>query len=140
MLKQIDPLLNPQLLTILAEMGHGDELAIVDANFPAATMGKRVVYVGASAPSTLDAILTLLPLDDFVEAPAAVMHDPQRIPDTVKDFQASVNKAEGRTIPLDHIDRFSFYERAQAAFAVVATAETRLYGCILLKKGVIRPR
>ena len=143
MLKQIDPLLNAQLLTILAEMGHGDELAIVDANFPAVTMGKRVVHISASAVTTLDAVLTLVPLDDFVEAPATVMQvvgDPDAVPETVRDFQASVNQAEKRNIKMDRIDRFTFYDRTKSAFAVVATGETRLYGCILIKKGVIRPK
>lgn len=143
MLKLIDPLLNPQLLSILAEMGHGDELAIVDANFPAVTMGKRVVYISTSAVATLNAVLTLLPLDDFVEAPAAVMQvagDPETIPGTVREFQASVDEAEKRAIKMDRIDRFSFYDRTKSAFAVVATAETRLYGCILIRKGVIRPK
>ncbi len=142
MLKQIDPLLNGQLLSILAEMGHRDELAIVDANFPAATMGKRVVYLSASATATLNAVLTLLPLDDFVESPATVMQvvgNPDEVPETVKEFQASVNHAEKRTIKMDRIDRFSFYDRARSAFAIVATGEIRLYGCILIKKGVIRP-
>jgi L-fucose mutarotase len=142
-LKLIDPLLNAQLLSILAEMGHGDELAIVDANFPAATMGKRVVYISASAVATLDAVLTLLPLDDFVEAPATVMQvagDPDSIPETVREFQESMNHAEKRTIKMDRIGRFSFYDRTKSAFAVVATGETRLYGCILITKGVIRPK
>jgi L-fucose mutarotase len=141
-LKKIDPLLNAQLLTILAEMGHGDELAIVDANFPAVTMGKRVVQISASAVATLDAVLTLLPLDDFVEAPATVMEvigDPDAVPEIVREFQTCINNAEERTIKLDRIDRFAFYERTRSAFAVVATGETKLYGCILVKKGVIRP-
>jgi len=142
-LKLISPILNPQLLSIIAEMGHGDELAIVDANFPATTMGKRVVYVSASATSTLDAVLSLLPLDDFVEAPATVMQvvgDPDAIPETVQEFQASLNRAEERAIEMDRVDRFSFYDRSRNAFAVVATGETRLYGCILIRKGVIHPR
>ena len=143
MLKRIDPLLSAQLLTILAEMGHGDELAIVDANFPAVSMGKRVVRISASAVATLDAILTLLPIDDFVEAPATVMEvvgDPDAVPEVVRDFQMSLNNAEERIIKIHRIDRFSFYEQTRSAFAVVATCETRLYGCILVKKGVIRPK
>jgi L-fucose mutarotase len=143
MLKRIDPLLSAQLLTILAEMGHGDELAIVDANFPAVSMGKRVVRISASSVATLDAILTLLPIDDFVEAPATVMEvvgDPDAVPEVVRDFQMSLNNAEERIIKIHRIDRFSFYEQARSAFAVVATGETRLYGCILVKKGVIRPK
>jgi L-fucose mutarotase len=143
MLKRIDPLLSAQLLTILAEMGHGDELAIVDANFPAVSMGKRVVQISASAVATLDSVLTLLPLDDFVEAPATVMEvvgDPDAVPEVVREFQMSLSNAEERIIKTDRIDRFAFYERTRSAFAVVATGETRLYGCILIKKGVIRPK
>ena len=143
MLKKIDPLLSAELLTVLAEMGHGDELAIVDANFPAVTMGKRVVRISASAVATLDAVLTLLPLDDFVDSPATVMGvigDPDAVPEVVREFQISLNNAEERKIKMDRIDRFAFYERTRSAFAVVATGETRLYGCILIKKGVIRPK
>ena len=143
MLKKIDPLLSAELLTVLAEMGHGDELAIVDANFPAVTMGKRVVRISASVVATLDAVLTLLPLDDFVDSPATVMGvigDPDAVPEVVREFQISLNNAEERKIKMDRIDRFAFYERTRSAFAVVATGETRLYGCILIKKGVIRPK
>jgi L-fucose mutarotase len=143
MLKNIDPLLNAEVLTILAEMGHGDELAIVDANFPAVTMGRSVAYISAPAAAALDAVLTLLPLDDFVEAPATVMEvvgAPNEIPETVREFQASINKAENKTVTMARIDRFSFYERAKSAFAILATGETRLYGCILIRKGVIRPK
>ena len=143
MLKNIDPLLTAQVLTILAEMAHGDELAIVDANFPAATMGKRVATVSATAPAALDAVLTLLPLDDFVEAPAAVMEvvgAPEEVPETVREFQVCVNRAENKQIEMARIERFAFYERARSAFAVIATGETRLYGCILVRKGVIRPQ
>jgi L-fucose mutarotase len=143
MLKRIDPLLSAQLLTVLAEMGHGDELAIVDANFPAVSMGKRVVQISASAVATLDSVLTLLPLDDFVDAPATVMEvvgDPDAVPEVVREFQMSINNAEKRIVKMDRIDRFAFYERTRSAFAVVATGETRLYGCMLVKKGVIRPK
>ena len=143
MLKNIHPLLSAELLTVLAEMGHGDELTIVDANFPAVTMGRRVVRLSASASRSLEAVLTLMPLDDFVEAPAAVMElvgAPDEVPETVREFQVIVDAAEGRAIKMDRIDRFSFYERARSAFAVLATGETRLYGCILIKKGVIRTK
>ncbi len=143
MLKNIDPLINPELLTVLAEMGHGDELAIVDANFPAVTMGKRVVRTSAPAPRVLEAVLTLLPLDDFVEAPATVMEvvgAPDEIPETVREFQTRLDQATGAPVKVSRIDRFTFYERTRSAFAVLATGETRLYGCILVKKGVIRPK
>lgn len=143
MLKTIDPLLSAELLSVLAEMGHGDDLAIVDANFPAVTMARRLVRVSAPATAVLDAVLTLLPLDDFVDEPVAVMKvvgAPDEIPATVREFQAAVNKAESKTVKMARIDRFAFYDRARAAFAVVATGETRLYGCVIVKKGVIRPQ
>ncbi len=143
MLKTIDPLLSPELLSVLAEMGHGDDLAIVDANFPAVTMARRLVRVSAPATAVLQAVLTLLPLDDFVDEPVAVMKvvgAPDEIPATVREFQAAVNKAESKTVKVARIDRFAFYDRARAAFAVVATGETRLYGCVIVKKGVIRPQ
>jgi L-fucose mutarotase len=141
MLKTIHPLLSPELLTVLAQMGHGDELVIVDANFPAVSMARRLVRMSAPATPVLEAILTLLPLDDFVEAPAAVMQvvgAPDEIPETVREFQLAIDKAEAKPVKVARIDRFAFYDRAKAAFAVVATGETRLYGNVLVKKGVIR--
>jgi L-fucose mutarotase len=143
MLKNIHPLLSPDLLTVIAEMGHGDELAIVDANFPAVTMARRLVRVSAPSTPVLEAVLTLLPLDDFVDAPVTVMQvvgAPDEIPETVREFQVAADKAEGKLVKVDRIDRFAFYDRAKAAFAVVATGETRLYGCVMVKKGVIRPQ
>ena len=142
MLKALDPLLSPDLLHILASMGHGDELAIVDANFPATTMGKRLVRLdGIEAPRALAAVLTLLPLDDFVDAPLAVMRDPnaKQDPPVLVAFKQAALAAEGRDTAFETVERFAFYERARDAFAVLATGEQRLYGCILVKKGVIRP-
>ena len=142
MLKGIHPLLSPELLCILAEMGHGDELAIVDANFPAVTMARRLVRINASAPAVLEAALGLVPLDEFVEAPLTVMAvvgDPDAIPEAVQDFQTVANAAEGKPVEIAKAERFAFYDRAKAAFAVVATAEGRLYGNVLVRKGVIRP-
>jgi L-fucose mutarotase len=124
-------------------MGHGDELAIVDANFPAVTKEKKGAYMSVSAAVALDAVLTLLPLDDFVDSPATVMQvaaDTNVTPDTVREFQASLNDPEKRSIRIDQIDRFGFYKRTESAFAVIATSEVRLYGCILIRKGVIRPK
>lgn len=143
MLKGLDPLLGPELLAILRAMGHGDELAIVDANFPAAASAQRLVRLdGIAAPRMLEAVLSVLPLDDFVDTPAtrmAVVDDPQAVPEICREFAALVAKAALRPLPLAAIERFAFYERTRQAFAVVATGETRLYGNILLRKGVIRP-
>jgi L-fucose mutarotase len=142
MLKGIDPLLSPELLTIIAEMGHGDELAVVDANFPASAMNRKVVRISASASSVLRAVLTLLPLDDFIDSPLTAMSvvgAPDEMPEPVREFQDAADAAEGHQVTMTRIDRFSFYERAKNAFAIVATGELRLYGCVLIRKGVIRP-
>jgi L-fucose mutarotase len=129
MLKGLDPLLHADLLYVLRSMGHGDDLVIVDANFPAASMGRRVVAMdGVSATRTLEAVLSVMPLDDFVDEPCArmqVVDDPDAVPEICTEFQAI-------------IERFAFYERARQAFALVRTGETRLYGNILLKMGVVR--
>ena len=143
MLKNLDPILSPELLFALAAMGHGDELAIVDANFPAATMARRLVRLEAvGATRVLEAVLSLLPLDEFVDSPVAVMQvvgEPETVPEPVREFQQAVAHAEAKSIKIASIARFDFYERSRAAFAIVATGETRLYGNVLLKKGVIRP-
>ena len=143
MLKGLDPLLSADLLHVLRAMGHGDELVIVDANFPATSMGRRVVRMdGVSATRALEAVLSVMPLDDFVEEPCArmqVVDDPDAVPEVSKQFQEIINRAEGRRFRLAKIERFAFYERARQAFALVHTGETRLYGNVLLKMGVIRP-
>lgn len=143
MLKGLDPLLNADLLHILRAMGHGDDLVIVDCNFPATTMGKRLVRLdGVDAPHAAKAVLSLLPLDEFVDKPAAVMQvvgDPKAVPPVCREFQDVVDAAEGRHWELDRIERFAFYERARGAYALVVTGERRLYGNLLLKKGIIRP-
>lgn len=143
MLKGLDPLLSADLLHVLRAMGHGDDLAVVDANFPAATMGKRVVHLdGVSATRALEAILSVMPLDDFVDAPCArmeVVDDSDAVPEVCRAFQEIIDRAENGRFQLARIERFAFYERAQGAFALVATGETRLYGNVLLKMGVVRP-
>lgn len=143
MLKGIDPLLGPDLLHILAAMGHGDEIAIVDANFPAAAMAKRLVRLeGVDSPRALEAVLSLLPLDTFVKSPAAVMQvvgKASEVPPPVREFQPIVDRAVGRRLKLATVERFAFYERVQRAFAVLATGERRFYGNIILTKGVIGP-
>ena len=144
MLKGMSRLLTPDLLHVLASMGHGDELAIVDAHFPAASMAQRLVRLdGADATDVLAACLSVTPLDSFVDDPAVrmeVVHDPEEVPAIVDEFQRIVEAAEGRSFPLMRLERHAFYERAQAAFAIVATGEMRTYGCILIKKGVTAPR
>lgn len=142
MLRDIPPILTPDLLHALRAMGHGDEIAIVDANFPAEALGPPCIRLdGVSATDALAAILTLLPLDDFVPDPAHVMQvvgDPDTVPEVVGEFQRIVNERADNPAPLASLERFAFYERARAAFAVVQTGERRLYGNVILKKGVIR--
>ncbi|CUW44818.1 fucose operon fucU protein [Brucella vulpis] len=139
MLKNINPLLPGSLLAILADMGHGDDLVIVDANYPAQAAGVPVLdFPGISATQVAEAVLSLLPLDDFVDRPAAVMQAPNEMPAIFKEFEAVIEKAEGRKIPVEPIERFAFYDRARGAFAIIRTGEKRLYGNIIFKKGVIR--
>lgn len=143
MLKGLDPLLNADLLGVLSAMGHGDDLVIADTNFPTTTMGRRVVRIpGIDAPRVLKAVLSVMPLDDFVDEPCGrieVVGDPDAVPEVCRDFQTVIDREEGGKIKLAKIERFEFYRRAREAFAVVQTGETRLYGCILLKMGVVRP-
>lgn len=143
MLKGIDPLLGPDLLHALAAMGHGDEIAIVDANFPAAAMARRLIRVdGAGAPAVLAAVLSLLPLDTFTDAPAAVMAvvgDPAAVPPPVREFQSILEGVASGPVRVARLERNEFYERAGHAFAVVATGERRFYGNILVTKGVVAP-
>lgn len=140
MLKGVDPLLNADLLYILRAMGHGDDLVLADTNFPSTTMGRRLVRMdGVPGPRLLEAILSVLPLDDFVPDPALrieVVGDPEAEPPVCAEY-ASILAQHGAR--LGKLERFAFYDRARQAFAVVASGETRLYGCVLLKKGVIRP-
>ncbi|EEY08041.1 hypothetical protein B989_01574 [Brucella sp. 56/94] len=139
MLKNINPLLTGSLLAILADMGHGDDLVIVDANYPAQAAGVPVLdFPGISATQVAEAVLSLLPLDDFVDRPAAVMQAPNEMPAIFKEFEAVIEKAEDRKIPVEPIERFAFYDRARGAFAIIRTGEKRLYGNIIFKKGVIR--
>ena len=140
MLKGISPVLSPELLKILMEMGHGDELVIGDGNFPAASMAKRLVRLdGHGVPEILDAIMQLFPLDTFVERPVGLM---QVVPgdDTVPviwdDYKRIIAKYEG-DVRIEEIERFAFYDRAREAYCCVATGERALYANIILKKGVV---
>lgn len=143
MLKGINPLLGPDILHLIAAMGHGDELVIADANFPAASVARRLVRLdGIDVTRALAAILTLVPLDQYVDKPAAVMavvDDPAATPETYADFARVIAAAEGKSPDLERVERFAFYERARGAFGVVATSDTRLYANIIIKKGVVTP-
>lgn len=142
MLKGIPPILGPDLLHILRAMGHGDEIAIVDANYPAESAGPPVVRLdGQTATETLDAVLTLMPLDTFVEEQAIgmeVVGNPRKREQTHKDFDKII-KLHEPGMKLTLLERFAFYDRVSDAFAIVQTGERRLYGNVLLKKGIVRP-
>ncbi len=141
MLKGISPILSPELLKILMEMGHGDELCIGDGNFPAASMAQRLVRLdGHGVTEILDAILALFPLDTYVDAPVTLM---QVVPgDNVdpviwKEYERVIKKHEGDK-KIENIGRFEFYDRAKKCYAVIATGESALYANIILKKGVVK--
>ena len=143
MLKGIPDIISPELLKILHEMGHGDDLVIGDANYPAASNARILVRSdGHGVPELLDAILSLFPLDDFVPHPVSLM---QVVPGdkTVPVIQDEIRKVVAKHEPkgdalVEQIERFAFYERAKKAYAIVATTEKKLYGCMIIKKGVIR--
>lgn len=142
MLKLIPALLGPELLSTLRAMGHGDEIVIADANFPAEFLGPIVIRAdGISATDMLDAVLTVMPLDDFVDEAAigmAVVGDPTARQPIFETFEEIVRRHEP-AMGFSTIERFAFYDRARKAAAVIQTGEARLYGNIILKKGVIRP-
>lgn len=139
MLKLIHPLISPDLLHALAAMGHGDEIAIVDANFPATALARRLVQVpGVSTPDLVEAIMRLLPLDGYVPEPGWTMEivgDPTGTLPVIEEMKAAVARHE--TGQLGTLERHAFYARAREAFVVVQTGETRKYGNVILKKGVI---
>lgn len=143
MLKNLDPLLTPDLLHVLRAMGHGDEIVIVDANYPAESSGPQVVRLdGIDATRVLDAVLSVMPLDDFVPEACwrmQVVGSPDAEQPIFDEFRAVIARREGAQFKLASLERFEFYARADACFAVVATGERRLYGNIILKKGVVRP-
>lgn len=140
MLKTIPPILSPELLKVLMEMGHGDEIVLADANFPAASMARRLVRCdGHNIPELLEAVLQFLPLDTYVDMPVALM---AVVPgDTFEPkiwdvYSATVERRE-RAVELELMERFAFYDRAREAYAIVATGERSLYANIILKKGVV---
>ncbi|MDJ0640380.1 MAG: RbsD/FucU domain-containing protein [Paracoccaceae bacterium] len=141
MLHKISPLLSPDLLHAIASMGHGDDIVIADANFPAEAKGNRVIRAdGLSASDILRAVLELFPLDTFVDDPARTMQvvgKPDEVPPAVADFQKIIDQTADNPAKIVGVERFRFYDIAEDAFAIVQTGEARLYGNIILKKGVI---
>lgn len=147
MLKSIDPLLNADVLYALRAMGHGDELIICDTNFPADSVAHETVLgqllrIDASAARVARAVLSVMPLDSFVDKPAGRMEivgKPNEIPPVQAEVQVEIDKAEGKSWPMGSIERFAFYEKAKKAYCVIQTGERRFYGCFVFKKGVIPP-
>ena len=144
MLKGIPAILPPELLKVLCEMGHGDEITIGDANFPGVSLCSRVIRMdGHGVPEILDAILQLIPLDQYVEHPAALMQvvpgDPTETPiwDTYRQI---VSRHEERGAAcFEEVERFAFYDRVkEKSYAVIMSGETATYANVILKKGVIR--
>ncbi len=141
MLKGIDPLLSGALLKILDEMGHGDELVVADRNFPAFSTGLPIVRVDVEDTArVVDAILGVFPLDTFVDRPLARMgpqDDPSALNERQEQVLATARRHDGRELEFEALPRFSFYERAARAYAVVQTRETMPYCCFALTKGVV---
>ncbi len=142
MLKGIDPILGPELLATLRAMGHADEIAIVDANFPAAANARRLIRAeGVSATRMVGAILSVLPLEQFEPVAAfrmAVDGAPGELPPVIGEFERLL-RAVGYEGPIGALERFAYYERTRAAYAIVSTGERRYWGNLILKKGAIPP-
>ena len=140
MLLGLDPVLCPDLLHALAAMGHGDRIALVDANYPA-TRGRRLIHLpGIAAPRALQAVLSVLPIDTFTAAPCAVMQvvgEPGASPPVVAEMNAALVKHGAK--PAASLERHAFYAAAETAYTIVQTGERRFYGNILLTKGVVAP-
>ncbi|MDA9609662.1 MAG: RbsD/FucU domain-containing protein [Paracoccaceae bacterium] len=146
MLKGIDPLLNANVLGVLRAMGHGDDLIITDTNFPSDSVARQTVYgsllrIDASAADVVQAVLSVMPIDTFVDDAAArmeVVDEPKTILPVMTEVQDKVSAVDGpnRMLP---IERFSFYDRAKKAYAIIQTGERRFYGCFAFRKGVIGP-
>ena len=144
MLKGISPMLSPELLKILCEMGHSDTIVIADGNFPAETMGKNSIVLrmdGHGVPEILEAILHVFPLDQYIDEPVSLM---ERVPGDNADvsiwqtYEKMIEKEEPRgTSVIRKLERFRFYEEAKKAYAVIATSETSQYANVILQKGCV---
>ncbi len=144
MLKGVPAILSPQLLKVLCEMGHGDEIVIADGNFPAESMGKDAVVIradGHGVPEILDAVLKMIPLDQYVEQPAARREGgpgDDCVPVIWEQYRALLEDNGEDPARIEMMERFAFYERAKKAYAIIATGESAIYANILLKKGVVK--
>ncbi len=145
MLKGISPIISPELLKALAQMGHGDELIIADGNFPCHSVGKDAIVIradGHGVPEILDAIMELIPLDTYTEKPVGLMEvvpgDTCGTPEIWQTYEEILAKHEPEHHSVEFIERFAFYERAKSAYLIIATGEKAIYANILLKKGVVK--
>lgn len=143
MLKNTPKIVSPELLKVLCEMGHGDEIVIADGNFPAETFGKRVIRAdGISGAAMLDAVLSLIPLDTYSDPNFILMRlmecDDGKIDPVIWNEYKEIADKHDKNVKIGNIDRFAFYERAKNAYAVIATGEEAVYANIILKKGVIK--
>lgn len=143
MLRNIPPIISPELMRILMEMGHGDEIVLADGNFPAASVAQRLIRCdGHGVPEILEAILKFFPLDQYVEQAVALMSvvpGDSTKPTIWKKYRSIVVESGEKFSDFESVERFAFYERARKAYAIVATSESALYANIILKKGVIQP-
>jgi L-fucose mutarotase len=147
MLKGINPLLNAEVLQALRAMGHGDDLIIADTNFPSDSVARqtqigKLLRIDATCQQVVKAVLSVYPLDTFVDDAAArmeVVGKPAEILPVMREVQAEVDAAEGKSWPMISIERYAFYERAKKAYCVIQTGERRFYGCFAFRKGVIPP-
>jgi L-fucose mutarotase len=148
MLKNISPLLNADVLHALKAMGHGDYLILSDLNFPSdsiarqTVLGKLLRMENTTSAEAAAAVLSLMPLDTFIDNAAERMEivgSPDELPPVQQEVQAAIDHAEGKHWPLKSIERFAFYEKAKKAYCVIQTGERRFYGCFVLTKGVIPP-
>ena len=140
MLKNVPKILSPELIKVLCEMGHGDEIVIADANFPSQTYGKRVVRAdGLGGAELLDAILQLIPLDTYAEKNFVLMKTTKGdAKPAIWDTYFTIANKNDDNVEIEYLERFKFYERAKSAYAVIATGEEAIYANIILKKGVIK--
>ena len=143
MLINIDPILSPELLHALRSMGHGDKLVLADANFPSAALAKKLIRLdGANIPNAAKAILSVLPLDSFVDYPVERMEidgNPDEINDVHQDLIDVLKISAGNKWKVGSIERFKFYEEAKQAYMIVSTTDARAFGCFIITKGVIKP-
>jgi len=143
MLININPILSPELLHALRSMGHGDKLVLADANFPSAALAKKIIRLdGANIPNAAKAILSVLPLDSFVDYPVERMEidgNPDEINDVHQDLIDVLKNSAGDKWKVGSIERFKFYEEAKQAYMIVSTTDARAFGCFIITKGVIKP-